>query len=657
MIHHFNNLPHHAALLAALLTAGVAGTLPAQEPPPARVAAKAAEAKRLIGVVRSDAAATHERARACQQLAVLGNPEAVPALAGLLADEKLAAYARSGLESIADPAAGEALRAALPKLHGPLLAGVINSIGVRRDAKAAEALGKLALVGTSGVGGEALAALGRIANPEAVEILRRALRSDSPVTRTAAAHACLACAQQQLAGREQPEAAALYDTVRGSDVPEICRAAATRGAMLAGGPAALSLLAEQLQAGDVVMFTDALAASRRMSGGGVTKVLLAQLDHLPPARQAALIAALADRRDSAVLPTAQKAAAAGPVEVRLAAIRALGPLADASSAAVLLAALAASEPGLAEAAEASLASLPGAAVDAAILARLGSGSQKTRIALTNLVGQRKIAAARAAMLAAADDPAPEIRVAAMRALGWIMAAEDLPRLVNRLRAAKTPQEADTIKEALTTASARIADREASAEKLAGCMTQSPLEVQCFLLELLGRVGGGRALAIVATHAHSPNAELQDAAVRTLGQWPNAEAAAELLGLAKSLTVEKLQVRALRGYIRLARQADLPADRRLAMCEEALKLARRDEEKALVLQVLVRIPSAKTLSLAASYLGRPSLKQEAAAAAVAIAEKIAPAEPHEVAKAMQQVLQTGVGGPPAARAKALLEKTK
>jgi len=639
MIHHFNNLPHHAALLAALLTAGVAGTLPAQEPPPARVAAKAAEAKRLIGVVRSDAAATHERARACQQLAVLGNPEAVPALAGLLADEKLAAYARSGLESIADPAAGEALRAALPKLHGPLLAGVINSIGVRRDAKAAEALGKLALVGTSGVGGEALAALGRIANPEAVEILRRALRSDSPVTRTAAAHACLACAQQQLAGREQPEAAALYDTVRGSDVPEICRAAATRGAMLAGGPAALSLLAEQLQAGDVVMFTDALAASRRMSGGGVTKVLLAQLDHLPPARQAALIAALADRRDSAVLPTAQKAAAAGPVEVRLAAIRALGPLADASSAAVLLAALAASEPGLAEAAEASLASLPGAAVDAAILARLGSGSQKTRIALTNLVGQRKIAAARAAML------------------GWIMAAEDLPRLVNRLRAAKTPQEADTIKEALTTASARIADREASAEKLAGCMTQSPLEVQCFLLELLGRVGGGRALAIVATHAHSPNAELQDAAVRTLGQWPNAEAAAELLGLAKSLTVEKLQVRALRGYIRLARQADLPADRRLAMCEEALKLARRDEEKALVLQVLVRIPSAKTLSLAASYLGRPSLKQEAAAAAVAIAEKIAPAEPHEVAKAMQQVLQTGVGGPPAARAKALLEKTK
>ena len=103
-------------------------------------AAQAAEAGRLIAVLRSNAA-TFDKARACQQLAVVGGKQAVPALADLLGDEKLAAYARSGLESIADPAAADALRAALGRLRGNLLAGVVNSIGVRRDAKAVGRLG------------------------------------------------------------------------------------------------------------------------------------------------------------------------------------------------------------------------------------------------------------------------------------------------------------------------------------------------------------------------------------------------------------------------------------------------------------------------------------------------------------------------------------
>ena len=50
---------------------------------------QAPTAKALIAVLRSDAA-TFDKARACQQLAALGDKEAVPALAALLADEKLA---------------------------------------------------------------------------------------------------------------------------------------------------------------------------------------------------------------------------------------------------------------------------------------------------------------------------------------------------------------------------------------------------------------------------------------------------------------------------------------------------------------------------------------------------------------------------------------
>jgi len=86
----------------------------------------------LVALLGS-AAGVQEKARACQQLAHLGAADAVPALAALLGDEQLSDYARSALESIPSPVAGAALLTALPRIEGRLLAGVIDSFGVRRE--------------------------------------------------------------------------------------------------------------------------------------------------------------------------------------------------------------------------------------------------------------------------------------------------------------------------------------------------------------------------------------------------------------------------------------------------------------------------------------------------------------------------------------------
>ena len=175
------------------------------------------------------------------------------------------------------------------------------------------------------------------------------------------------------------------------------------------------------------------------------------------------------------------------------------------------------------------------------------------------------------------------------------------------------------------------------------MSDSPLATQCFLLELIGRVGGPQALKIVSGHAHSSSGEIQDTALRVLGDWKSADAAPELHDLTKTLPEGKFKVRSLRGYIRIARQMDLSPEQRIRMCEEALRMAQRDDERKLVLQILVRIPSTQTMSLAASYLSHPALKEPAAGVAIAIAEKIVRAKPHAVAIAMQEVLQAGVSG--------------
>ncbi len=188
-------MPSIHPILPALLVLALAGSTPAAEPPETT----------LLAVLASDAG-VHEKARACQQLAVVASPAAIPALAGLLDKEPLADYARSGLEGIPGPAAAEALRKALPRLEGRLLAGVVNSLGVRRDAAAVADLQKLALDPQRGVAAEALASLGMIGTLEAAKILDTALTTGPAELRIPAAHAALAAATH-LAKAGNPAAA------------------------------------------------------------------------------------------------------------------------------------------------------------------------------------------------------------------------------------------------------------------------------------------------------------------------------------------------------------------------------------------------------------------------------------------------------------------
>jgi hypothetical protein len=118
------------SLLALAMAWGASSAANAQNVESARE-----KERKLISILNSDAP-PEDKAVPCKQLAIYGSKEAVPALSPLLLDPKLASWARVALEAIPDPAADEALRAAMDKVQGNLLVGVINSIGVRRDPQA-----------------------------------------------------------------------------------------------------------------------------------------------------------------------------------------------------------------------------------------------------------------------------------------------------------------------------------------------------------------------------------------------------------------------------------------------------------------------------------------------------------------------------------------
>ena len=130
-------------LCIALLTAAAAWQPATGLAQPATAAARQEEVGKLAATLQSPTASQFDKVQACHRLAIIGTKEAVPALAALLSDEKLAHMARYALEPLPDPAADAALRDALGKLTGKLQVGVIDSLGVRRDEKAVDALVKL----------------------------------------------------------------------------------------------------------------------------------------------------------------------------------------------------------------------------------------------------------------------------------------------------------------------------------------------------------------------------------------------------------------------------------------------------------------------------------------------------------------------------------
>ncbi len=203
----------------------------APEPPPEfqERAIAGMDAAGLIGVLKDTSASEFQKAKACQRIGELGPREAVPALSPLLGDTHLSVYARYGLEPIADPSADEALRAALPKLKGNLLIGVINSIGKRRDAKAAPALSAMIYGGDGEVANAAAAALGKIGGLSSKKELLAALSKTKGRTRMVVADAALVCAERLLADGQRGEAMSLYSSLSASGVPMPARIAAMSG--------------------------------------------------------------------------------------------------------------------------------------------------------------------------------------------------------------------------------------------------------------------------------------------------------------------------------------------------------------------------------------------------------------------------------------------
>lgn len=577
--------------------------------------------RNLIAILQSDAP-PQDKAITCKKLAIYGDKDAVPALAPLLADGSLASWARIALEAIPGPAADEALRGALGKVKGNLLIGAINSIGVRRDAKAVEALAEKLKDADVDVVAAAAVALGHIGGTQAAQVLDQALAGPRKEIHPAVAEGGVICAERLLADGKYTESTQLYDAVRKADVPKQRRLEATRGAILARRSAGIPLLLEQLRAPDKAEFGIALRTARELRGRDVTEALGTELDRATPERQVMLLLALADRGDAAVLPKVLQVAQKGAKPTRVATLGLLDRFGDVSSVPVLLNAAIEGDADLTQAAKATLTRMEGKTVDTALMTRLPQSSGKLRQTIIELAALRRIEGSLPAILPSAEDADAGVRRATFDTLSVLGSDQQVGDLVRLLSKTQNARDRGGMEKALTAICGR-----SGASCLAYVLPlakNNDSDLRQIALRALASIGGSDALAAVKAALDDRDEGVQDEAVGTLATWPNnwpddAAVAEPLLTLAKSGKKTSYQVQGARGYLLYVQEnKKLSQAEKLAAVNSLLPSLKQPQEKRLAIATLSGIPTSGAVELLVAFAGDQALAEEACLALVNIA---------------------------------------
>ena len=615
----------------------------------------------LLAVLKSDAG-VKAKADACRELTVVGTAEAIPSLVALLNDDKLAHMARYALEAIPGPAVEAALRAQLTKLEGRRLAGVICSLGVRRDKTALEAMARHLLSSDPNVVSAAAWSVGNLGTPEAAEALFGAITDPADPNIVAFADGLCRCAERLVAAGNKDAALQIYSRYNEPGLPHQVKTAALRGAILVQGKQGLELIREHVRGEDPVFFATAIRVAYEIKDPEITSILAGELPKLSTDRRIVVMQALGGRGDAAAVTPLLAAAKTGDPGLRATAIRAAGELGQPSSVGAFVELMADPNRDVSNAAQDALAAVPGAEADQAVLKLFTAADTKRRLAGIDLIARRRMLNAVPDLLKVATDPDAQVRAAALRRLGELAARSDLAALLDLVLKAVDGRDIENAEEAAAAVAARVNPAEQAAGQVAAKLAAAKPASKAALVRILTTLGGATALQNVRAAVKDSNEEVRSTAIRSLGAWRTTEAAPDLLELARSASDEKTRLLCLRSYLGMAANTDLPAKDRLDMCRKGVDLVKTDDEKKLLLAALGGIPTMNALALVVPHLGS-AVKGEAAAAALAIIPKVMQdqaaltANAPKLAEALEKVVPAATNPDQEQRAKTLLKQVQ
>lgn len=603
---------------------------------------------------------------ACKRLGTHGNAAAAPQLIAELDKDKEGFYVRYALETIPGAEVDAALCEATKQLkRTAALAGVLTTLGVR-----AEYYGPRA--------GSAETAKGFLGHDDA-EVRKAAAYAfawnggDGAVEfftqkgiEPALSDSGFLLAEVFMKKGDQDKAIRIYDALAAADIKPYQRESAVYRGILARGDGGIDMLVAQLNSESPKFFDVGLKAGRELPpGAAVTRAMVDQLAGQKDAiRKARLVRSIGDRHDAeskaVSLAPITESARSGDEPVRVAAIDALKKIGDASVLPLLFdAAVRGGSPAVVQAAKNTLAELSGKEVDDGISRLLEKGDPASKIVAIGLIEDRRIVSAFALLQKELENSDKAVRDATLDALGQVGSIGDLPKLLDTLVEANTPEERKAVQNVLLSACTRM-PQDAAASEIAQRLENGsvPISTQLFLLDLLKQIAGAKAIEVVESHAWGSQPDLQDRATAILGDWRSPQEIDRILAaclkIAKEAKENRFKYRGVRGYLRPARYFDMPEERRIAICEEFLGLSDRNVDRIIVFEVYGKFPSANMLALTMKQIDNDAFREKACETAVAIGEKLQGKSP-ETAEAMKKVIEKSANDELKGRARRVLEK--
>jgi len=529
---------------------------------------------------------------------------------------------------------------------------VIGSLGARRDAESVPALS--AMLGDAkkdrAIACAAACALGDIGTPEAAEMLGKWMAKVHDGVREAVVDARLVCAERLSAdGKKEAAVQIFYELFVSEQQSPNVRIAAVRGRLMAIDSAeervsaAIRIITGKITGKDRAMRAIGLEQVREGNPGAeVTRRFAALLPHLPPEVQAEMLDALTDRGDRTARPAVWEMLKTSETAVRMAALRALGPLGETSDVPLLVRSLGAAEESEKTIAQASLLRLHGPTINAAVVSELPQAAPKVRVALINLLAARRALDCVPGILPASLDADAGVRAAAMNALGQLAGVEHLHDMLKGVLRAAPGEEREAAEKAVMFVCQRIENADKRTGALLAAWSRFSDDDKTALLPALGRVGGRKVMKIVEKAIADKDPRRHDAGVRALCNWSDATVVAALSSQVKTDADAEHRIAALRALIRVAVLSDDRSEvERLDVLKKALGMATRDEERNLVLRRAGAIRTIETLRFVAPYLDRPEFAQAACATVVELARHRELREPNkaEFDKALDAVIRT------------------
>jgi len=602
--------------------------------------AQAADEKDLIAILKSDASVS-AKCTACQQLRIYGSAKSIPVLAALLTEENLSHAARYALEGMPYPEAGKALRSALDRTTGLNKAGVIDSLGWRRDIATVPLIVPLLSDTNVTLAATTASALGKISSDDAVAALIAARDNSNPEVQTAILDALLLCAEKYLSSGKKDEAVSLYRDLFQSKVPGSIRLAAWRGWMLSDSKQRRIHIPKALSGSDAHMRFAAIKIIRELKDRQLIDTCLQKWNSLPaPAQLAVLEVHL--HFGSEALQTIRTASQSSHLEVRVAAWRALGDLSDASLIPAVVQAAAHGESIERDAAQEALIRMRGPKVRPALLNYLNKAKSSEKAELLRALGQRGDAAAIPILLENAKVDEDIVKLAALDSLRILASQDEIPALVDLIFVVEPTQAHQVSKTLSAVARRHSADKECTENILSKLDRARNNEQIVALLMTLGGLGNDLALPVLRRSLNDKSSDIQYAAIKALSAWPNSAAAEDLIKVARSSSNQTHRVLALRGYIDLVDASELSSRQKLEHYQIAMELADGNSEQKKVLSVLAKLSTLEAFRMAMSKLDEPSLKNEAAQAACVIAEKIYTTKSRQIKVDLEKIAEANVG---------------